>query len=364
MGLYLMKIKMKHLGLFLFAVITFSACQAQKITLPQGKAHKIAAVGFYNLENLFDTLVDPDTNKILQEDFTPVGYKEWNTPKYKEKLANMSKVISQIGTNVTPDGLAVLGVCEIENKLVLEDLVKQPAIAKRNYQIVHYDSPDARGIDVGFIYNPNYFKVTGSKSYRLAMEGNPNFRTRDQLLVSGTIEGEKMHFIVCHWPSRRGGAKKSNPKRVAAGELARHISDSLLKEDPNAKICVMGDLNDYPHNESIKEGLGAEGKWNKLEEGDFYNPMEKMDKDGIGTHYWKDTPGVFDQMIISKGFVPNKNNFSEFKFYKANVFSKGYLKNQSGQWAGYPFRTYVGSTYQGGYSDHLPVYMLLVKQVK
>lgn len=355
---------MKHTLLALTVLYIAASCSAQKIRLPENAKLKVAVAGFYNLENLFDTIVDPDTNKILQEDFTPVGYKNWNTPKYMEKLGNMAKVISEMGTSASPDGVAMLGVCEIENRLVLEDLIKQPALAKRNYKIVHHESPDRRGIDVGFIYNPKYFTVSGSKNYRLTLPDNPNWRTRSQLLVSGTIEGEEIHYIVCHWPSRRGGAAKSNHKRVAAGKLAKHISDSLTSINPNAKIVVMGDLNDYPHNESITEALGAHGKIKELEGNDFFNPMEKMDKDGVGTHFWNDTPGVFDQMIVSNGLIPKKNNFDEFKFYKAQVYRKNYLFQKEGNYKGYPFRTYVGATYTGGYSDHLPVFMLLVKEVK
>lgn len=337
---------------------------AQKIELEKGKSYKVASVGFYNFENLFDTIVDPDTNKILQEDFTPIGHKNWNTPKYYEKLDNMARVVSEIGVEANPDGLAVMGICEIENRAVIEDFVKQEKIKDRNYQIVHYDSPDRRGIDVGLVYNPKYFKVTSSKSYTLKIEGNDNFFTRDQLLVSGELDGEMMHFIVCHWPSRRGGEKKSRPKRMAAAALAKQITDSLVQADPAAKVVIMGDLNDYPHSPSIQKVLLAEGKLKDVEEGGLYNPMEKMDEAGIGTHFWRDNPGVFDQLIVTSGFLPKDNKFPSYLFYTAKIFSKNYMKQKTGSWQGYPLRTYVGSTYQGGYSDHFPVYMLLVKEVK
>ena len=203
------------------------------------KDYAIEGIGFYNLENLFDTIIDTDTNKILQDDFTPKGSKKWNTQKYYDKMGKMAGVISELGTEVIPYGLAIIGVSEIENKSVLEDLVKEEKLKDRNYQIVHYESPDRRGIDVGLLYNPKHFKVISSKSFIVP---DTTFFTRDQLLVSGKLDGELIHIIVAHWPSRRGGEKRSSPRRAVAADLARSIVDSLQKNDPNAKIFFMGDL--------------------------------------------------------------------------------------------------------------------------
>ena len=157
-------------------------------------------------------LVDPDTNKILQEDFTPFGSKKFNTEKYLLKLKNLAFVLDTIGKEITPLGPSIIGVCEIENKLVLEDLVSQSSIANKNYQIVHHEGPDARGIDCALLYDPLHFKVTSSKSVKFTIPGNDRFRSRDQLVVSGELLGEKIHIIVIHWPSRRGGESKSRPK--------------------------------------------------------------------------------------------------------------------------------------------------------
>ncbi|MBT6440135.1 MAG: endonuclease/exonuclease/phosphatase family protein, partial [Flavobacteriales bacterium] len=174
----------------LLLLFCFTILKAQ--TLNPDKSYEVTCVGFYNLENLFDTIVDPDTNKILQEDFTPKSSKQWNSKKYYSKLDNMADVISKIGVSKSvPDGAAVLGVCEIENKSVLDDLVAHEKLKNKNYQIVHYDSPDKRGIDVGFLYQPKYFKVTSSKSFTLTLPDNDHFFTRDQLLVSGELNGEK-----------------------------------------------------------------------------------------------------------------------------------------------------------------------------
>lgn len=273
-------------------------------------------------------------------------------------------MISSIGKETTPDGLGVLGVCEIENKSVLEDLVKTDSLKDRNYQIVHYESPDHRGIDVGFIYNPKYFKVTSSQNYQVTNPSDSNWATRDELLVSGELDGERMHFIVCHWPSRRGGEKASNPKRILAAQVAKKITDSIQKAEPGAKVVIMGDLNDNPTSPSIKEVLEAERKIKGVEENGFYNPMEELFRKGVGTQFWGNNPNVFDMLILTSGLITKTNDFSDYRFYTAKVYSKNYMKQQTGNWKGYPHRTYVANTYQGGYSDHYPVYMFAVKEVK
>ncbi len=345
-----------------FIAVTLSA---QQPTLNKDKQYEVAGIGFYNLENLFDTIVDPDTNKILQEDFTPYGKKNFTSERYKQKINNMADVISKIGTDFLVDGVAVLGVAEIENKGVLEDLVNTPKLKNRNYQIVHYDSPDARGIDVGLIYNPKYFKVLSSNKFPLTSYGDgETFRTRDQLLVTGELNGERIHVIVAHWPSRRGGEKRSAPRRIAAGELGRKIIDSIQSAEPNAKIVYMGDLNDDPVNKSVRKAMKTTGDINFVSKSKLYNPMEEFYNNGIGTLAWRDAWNLFDQMILSEGFVAKDNQFDTYKFYKAFVFNKDFLKNDSGAFKGYPHRTYVGPNFMNGYSDHFPVYMLLVKEKK
>ncbi len=335
--------------------VTFSQSNTDK------KNYAVTCVGFYNLENLFDTIVDPDTNKILQEDFTPNGPKRWNTPKYYEKLGNMARVISELGTDVTPDGAAILGVAEVENKSVLEDLVKQDPIKNRNYQIVHFDSPDKRGIDVGLLYNPSYFKNVSAKSYTLSMPTDSNFYTRDQLLVSGELHGEKIHIIVAHWPSRRGGEKRSKPKRIAAAQLARAIIDSLQQVDPNTKVLYMGDLNDDPVDVSVRGYLKAVGEKEEANNGKLYNPFEDFFKKGIGTLGYQDAWNLFDQIIISEPLLGD--DYSSLKHYKSVVYNKNYLKSDTGRFKGYPYRTYSFGEYIGGFSDHFPVYLYLIKEM-
>lgn len=323
--------------------------------LDKNKQYYLASIGFYNVENLYDTIDSPDTD---DSEFLPDGPNKYTGKVYREKLEHLSKVISEMGDK-SPDGLAALGVAEIENKSVLEDLANMPALKKRNYKIVHYDSPDRRGVDVAFFYNPTYFTVTSSQKFRLTVPGDSSFRSRDQLLVSGKFLGEEMHFIVAHWPSRRGGEKKSEPLRIRAAGIARHIVDSLLNLDPDAKVIFMGDLNDDPTNKSITEVMKAKGS-KELKKGELYNPMTSYYKKGIGTIAYQDSWGLFDQMILTPALL--KESCDSFRFYSANVFNKPYLRNTTGRFQDYPFRTYVGGTYQGGYSDHFPVYLYLIKE--
>ncbi len=333
--------------------ILFSVASAQ--TLDKNKQYYLTSIGFYNVENLYDTIDSPDTD---DSEFLPNGGNRYTGKIYKEKLEHLSKVISEMADK-TPDGLTALGVAEIENESVLRDLANMPALKKRNYKIVHYDSPDRRGVDVAFFYNPSYFEYTSSKKFRLTIAGDTNFRSRDQLLVSGKMLGEEMHFIVAHWPSRRGGEKKSQHLRIAAARIARGIMDSLIKVNPEAKVILMGDLNDDPTNKSITEVMKANGS-KELKPGEFYNPMTSYFKKGIGTIAYQDSWGLFDQMILTPAFI--KESCDSFRFYSANVFNKPYLRNSTGRFQDYPFRTFVGGTYQGGYSDHFPVYLYLVKE--
>lgn len=349
----------KHLFLLVITTVLFSYyAQSQN---SNKKEYLLSCVGFYNLENLFDTLIDPDPNKILQEDFTPKGPKGWTSQRYHEKLVNMAKVIAELGTDVTPDGVAMLGVSEVENKDVLEDLVKEDAIKNRNYQVVHYDSPDKRGIDVGLLYNPKYFKVESSRSVSLRTI-DTTFYTRDQLLVSGYLHDEKVHVIVAHWPSRRGGEKRSRPRREAAAKLGKMIIDSIQKVEPNAKIIYMGDLNDDPTDSSVKNYLKGTAKRESVKPNQMYNPWEDYYKKGIGTLAYRDTWNLFDQILLSPALTDK--DYSSYKLYKTTIYKKSYLINSSGQYKGYPYRTFAGGAYVGGYSDHFPVYLSLIKEKK
>lgn len=350
---------MKNYLVLSFALFSFLLIFHKK-THGQAESYDVVCIGFYNLENLFDTIYDPSL--LVNEEFTPGSEKQWTDKRYHEKLANMAHVISKIATDITPDGPCLLGVSEIENRSVLEDLVLEEEIKDRDYHIVHYDSPDRRGVDVALLYQPKYFKVTNSASHTLRMAEDTSWRTRDQLVVTGLLVGEEVSIIVNHWPSRSGGEKKSRPKRNAAGQLSRHIVDSLLAINPNAKILLMGDLNDDPINPSVKDFLRAKGNKDELEEGDLYNPMYKLYKDGIGSLAYRDSWNLFDQVIVSQGLLGEYS--SDFKFYKAVVFNKNFMKQKEGAYKGYPYRTFAGGVYLGGYSDHFPVYVSLIRKSK
>ncbi len=323
----------------------------------QKKQYKIACIGFYNLENLFDTIDSPDTHDY---EFLPDGKKVWNSEKYYKKLDKMAEVISQIGDEYVKGGPHILGVSEIENRSVLEDLIKMPQLKSSNYGIVHYQSPDERGVDVGLLYRKDYFKVLSSNSYILKFDFDKDDETRAQLLVTGLYDGDTIHIIVDHWPSRGGGELASRPKRNAAGDLARQTVDLLLKINKDAKIIVMGDLNDNPDNESVKKHLKSNRNIDKLKEGELYNPYYNIYKKGVGTNAYRDAWSLFDQLIISQGLI--SDNKSTYVYWKSNIFRKKFLIQNEGIFKGYPKRTFSYDRFQNGYSDHFPVYMFLIKE--
>jgi predicted extracellular nuclease len=215
-------------------------------------------------------------------------------------------------------------------------------------------------VDVAFLYNKDRFTVLGQKAYRLFIPENPNFKTRDQLLLTGIVDGkDTMHFIVNHWPSKRGGEKRSMPLRVAAAALTRHIVDSLLGVNSLNKVVVMGDLNDNPDAKSILNVLRAKGKINSLTAGDLFNPMWQMYRDGYASYIYRDMPEMIDNIIVSQGFLNAQNGV--YHYQSAHIFRQNFMITQTGSFAGYPFRTYAGGSYAGGYSDHFPVYIILTK---
>jgi hypothetical protein len=342
-----------------FAFQYANAIAQQKGSSSSEKELYLSCIAFYNVENLFDTIDTPGKDDA---EYLPGAPIQWNTQKYNAKLNKLSEVISQLGTEAVPTGPAVVGLCEVETQGVVEDLAKNEKLKKNNYQVVFHDGPDRRGVDVALMYNSELFTVTNSKSYTLRLASDTSFRTRDQLVVSGKLQGEEMHFIVCHWPSRRGGEKKSRPLRIEAAKLARHIIDSLLKIDANARIILMGDLNDDPINASVKKTIGTTADPQQASTQKFYNAMEDLYKKGIGTLAYRDNWNLFDQMILSPGIA--KGGKDTWGFYKAKVFNRDFVKQSDGNFKGYPWRTYVGGTYYGGYSDHFAVYVFLVKEKK
>ncbi len=321
----------------------------------QEKKFAVYGVAFYNLENLFDTKKDSIIN---DEEYTSEGANAWDENKYKNKLNNMAYVLNQLGGKYLPQGPAVIGVSEVENRGVLEDLVKTNEFAQRGYEIVHYDSPDFRGIDVALLYNPKLFTVESSKAIPFKVTDNPNFKTRDQLLVTGYLAGEKIHVIVAHWPSRRGGKQSDYRERAAA--LGKTIIDSLYKVDPNSKVFYMGDLNDDPFDKSVSKVIGAKRNQADVEKGGMFNPFWNILDSGVGSLAYNGSWNLFDQIMVSNNLVGTDR--TNLKFWKAEVFNKDFLINQDGQFKGYPKRTFSKGIWLNGYSDHLPTIVYLLKQ--
>lgn len=342
--------------LLLFLLITTSIQSQEK------KKFKVHTIAFYNLENLFDTINDP--NKF--DEASPIMEMKANVGEvYKKKVRNMARVIADIGSDVTRNTPAVIGVSEVENRKVLEDVINDPLLLDKDYGIVHFDSPDARGIDVALLYQKSIFQPQNSSKHELKIyDDNSRERiyTRDQLLVSGKFDGEPMHFIVNHWPSRRGGEARSRPKRVAAAKLNKRIIDSLQVLDPYAKIFTMGDLNDDPTNASVKDVLKAKRDKKDVDLKGIYNPMEEMARQGLGSNAYRDAWSLFDQIMFTQPFL--EKDYSSYRYYKAGIFNKHYLTNKRGRYKGYPLRSFADGGFTDGFSDHFPVYAYIIKEVK
>jgi hypothetical protein len=351
--MYLIKIKIPLLIVLILTVTT--------VFSQEKKAYKVNTIAFYNLENLFDTENDPLT---YDDDRTPDGKDHWTEEIYQDKLKNMAKVMAEIGAEVSGSAPTIIGVCETENRKVLEDLVNQETLVEQDYGIIQFDSPDRRGIDVALLYKKKLFTPTHYKAKELLIyddnDKSKRVFTRDQLVVSGVLDGEKIHLIVNHWPSRSGGEKRSRSKRIKAAKLNRQIIDSIFSDDPYAKIITMGDLNDDPSNTSVKDHLNAKRKTSELGIKELYNPMEDLAKQGYGSLAYRDSWNLFDQIIISTELT--KKDFSSYRFYQAGIYNKTYLVNAHGRYKGYPYRSFASGSYTGGYSDHFPVYIYLVKE--
>jgi len=325
------------------------------ITVWAQKEYKTAVIAFYNLENLFDTEDDPSIN---DEEFLPNGANQWTEERYQQKLIHLSEVIDALAKEKGCP--IVVGTSEIENEKVMLDLAGTNILKSYNFGVIHHNSPDRRGVDVAFLYNKDRFQVMSHRAFRLFYAADTSFRTRDQLLMTGIVDNsDTLHLIVNHWPSKRGGEKRSMPLRIAAASLTRHIVDSLQAFNPNAKIVVLGDLNDNPDAKSITGILRAKGKIKQMANGDLFNPMWQMYRDGFASYIYRDMPEMIDNIIVSQGLLQPDNG--KYHYGSAHVFRKNFMITQTGSFAGYPFRTYANGTYAGGYSDHFPVYIILNK---
>lgn len=320
---------------------------------------KIATVAFYNLENLFDCV---DNELTFDNDYTPSGKNNWTETRLEVKLENLAYTISRIGANQTNQSPVLLGVAEVENRNILERLIDHPILQQTDYGIAHFDSPDRRGIDVALLYDRRFFKLKNTQKHRLDLktELDEVIYTRDQLCVSGYLGSDLIYCIVNHWPSRRGGQKRSEPRRIQAAKLSQKILDSIHQITKNASVIMMGDFNDNPNNKSFKKVLNSkkimplEAKSNYL-----FNPMEIMYKKGLGSLGYRDQWSLFDQILVTNALVDT----TQWHFWNAHIYNPKYLKNERGRYKGYPKRTFAGGKYQSGYSDHFPVYIYLIKKI-
>lgn len=397
---------MKKFTSFLFLIICCISFAQQK-----GQLRKVATIGFLNLENLFDTIPSADyidgtkdvsnpafhrsvpidslkyletteeyrgewknellkgkkviRHQTLADEFTVNSPKNWNTKNYNIKLANEAKVISELGAQYTKTAPVVVGLIEVENRQVIEDLIKQPALAKYDYGIIHYNSFDARGIDVALIYQKRRFTPSNSlkKEVKIYNEGKRSY-TRDILVVTGFLDNEKVAFFMNHWPSRSGGEAASLPKRNAAAVVLKQQMDSVRLKDPTTKLFAMGDFNDDPISSSLKNYLKAALTPKDLSpETPYLNLMYPLYKKGVASLAYQNAPNLFDQIIVS-GNVLSDEVGKEYSLYKTEIYAPPYLINKEGNFKGYPLRSWDGDRFTGGYSDHFPAFIVLQREVQ
>lgn len=349
-----------------------------------GKKYSLYGVAFYNLENLFDTLHDAGKNDY---EYLPDGTNRWGKMKYEAKLKNMSAVLSQLCTDKLPKGPAVVGLAEVENDRCLADLLQQPALKERGWKFVHEEGPDRRGIDCAFLYNPRLFQYESHMlvpfyyldpkqpdvdlgfhtdaqnkvhAYTDFLKGDTAYLTRGFLVMSGSLAGEKTHFIVCHWPSRAA----TSPSRERAGYQVRRLKDALLKQDPGCHVIIMGDMNDDPRDKSITTALGCKHDIRDVSaDTDLFNPWwDMLYKVGQGTLLYDGKWNLFDQIIVSGNLVGADR--TTLKFYKNQIFLRDWMLQTEGRYKGSPLRTHAGGSWLNGYSDHLPTFIYLIKEVK
>ncbi|SEC33021.1 Endonuclease/Exonuclease/phosphatase family protein [Tenacibaculum sp. MAR_2009_124] len=318
--------------------------------MSKDKLKNTLTVGFYNVENLFDTIKDSGKD---DGDFTPSGKFKWNKSKYRQKIKKITSVLSMIGEHESYHAPAMIGLVEVENSKVLSDLITHKNLIRHNYRFIHYESPDERGIDVALLYNPKLFTVLSSESVYVGIsdeDGSVDY-TRDILVVKGVLHGDLVYVIVNHWPSRAEGQEKSEYKRVNAAKVVSETIERIRAEERHEpKFIVMGDFNDNPTSSSLKEYLVDDT---------FYNPMEALHKENNGTLTYYGKWHLFDQIILSNNFFDDS---SSLRFIEAKIFKKPWMRVYKGKLKGSPFRTFIGPWYEGGFSDHFPVYIKLKKK--
>jgi len=305
------------------------------------------SLAFYNAENLFDYKDDTHT---LDSDYTPSGKKKWGQYRYQHKINKIGKVISKIGTDNCVFPPVLVGLAEVETKQVAVDILNSETLRYLNYDCVHYESPDERGIDVALLFNKDFFELTHSEAIPINVY-EPNGvkdETRDILYIKGNLYGETTHVFVNHWPSRRKGVNKTHLKRITLAKILLERTQDILANDVDAKILIMGDFNDDPSSESISKYLVSDH---------ITNPMENLHQPKKGSLTHNGMWHLFDQILHSKAYTVSKG----IQHIKSEIFNPEFLTDWTGRSKGEPLRTYIGKFYRGGFSDHFPVYSIFKK---
>lgn len=337
----------KPVILILVAFLIISSCSSEK-----KKLSKQLTVVFYNVENLFDLQDEPGKS---DEEFTPDGEKNWTKERYNKKLADISRVLASVNSDELPE---IIGLCEIENRKVLEDLVSHENIAKGRYKIVHHESPDFRGIDCALIYRPKEFKVLEHSPIQVVLQDKPDYKTRDILYVKGkTKNQEELHIFVNHWPSRIGGVAQTEPIRVEVATILKEKIDAILKVSPGGNIIVMGDMNDEPINKSLVATLGAVAP--NYPGAVLKNLMFNPDNEGEGSYNYRGNWNMLDNLIVSESLLDDKGFRCQER--SGYIFRREWMEYKNRDGESVPNRTYGGPNYYGGISDHFPVYFRLVR---
>lgn len=343
--------KIIHLTFYLYAALFLFACKSQQTgSSPQNTTRGDIRVMFYNVENLFDTIDAPEKK---DEEFTPDDDKNWDSYRYYEKLNHIFQVIAAIGEQQPPE---IIGFVEVENKEVVRDVLTKTPLERYSYEISHFESPDFRGIDVALCFRSDLFTLISEKKYPVVFPAE-NYSSRDILHTQLLYKKDTLHLFVNHWPSRRGGQERSEPKRMHAASILKNITDSLLTVNPQTNILIMGDFNDEPYNKSIAETLNAKSYDGEATGNKLYNLSSNLqDTCKCGTYRYRGQWNMLDQFIVSsqmllkEGFVTDVDN--------VHIFKNQFLLQEDEKYGGYfPHRTYLGPRYLGGYSDHLPIYL-------
>ena len=317
---------------------------------------RLLRIMFYNAENFFDT----ENDSVKRDDeFLPNQGKFWNRSRYYTKQKHISQVIAGIGGWSPPE---IIGLCEIENRKVLNDFIRFAPINKFGYRIIHKESPDLRGIDVAFLYRQGHFFPISYKAIEIRYPFS-NSKTRDILYVKGrTKQYDTLHIFVNHWPSRWGGQLETERKRMFVASVLRKNVDSIFSVDNRANIIIMGDLNDYPENTSVSKVLNAKDKYDNIRADELYNLSAYLQNvKHIGSHKHEGKWGTLDQFIVSGALIDKKNSVYT-SINDVHIYTAGFLLEEDKQYTGYATnRTYIGFKYHGGYSDHLPTFLDIFK---